>query len=153
MDVIPVPEIVLALVIGLVVFGVRAVWRVSPASLAPRTSDFGQPRPEGEETDQVRARLIASCVIFVVISIPLILKVVPPNGIYGFRTSLTQSSRSIWYPANAFMGWALLIAAIVSAGLQFALPSPVRRSWLWFAFLTPICGAIVASFIYLSRLH
>jgi hypothetical protein len=151
MDVIPVPEIVVALVIPLIFLAVRALWRITPVPFGPRPSDFRHSRPEGADTDQLRARLIASCVIFVVISVPLIFKAVPPNGIYGFRTGLTQSSRSIWYPANAFMGWALLIAAIVSAGLQFALRPTVSRSLLWIAFYAPICGAIVASFIYLSQ--
>jgi hypothetical protein len=127
MDLIPVPEIVVALVTGLISLGVRALWRVSLAS-APRTGNFRPPRQEGTDTEQIRARLIASCVIFVVISVPLILKVIPPNGIYGFRTGLTQSSRAIWYPANAFMGWALSVAAIVSAALLSLLPETIKRS-------------------------
>ncbi|MBM4319678.1 MAG: SdpI family protein, partial [Deltaproteobacteria bacterium] len=43
--------------------------------------------------------------------IPLILRKVKPNWLYGFRTRLTLSSPEIWYPANVFGGWALLIAS------------------------------------------
>jgi hypothetical protein len=96
--------------------------------------------------------LIASCVLFAIISIPLILRVVPPNGIYGFRIGSTQSSSAIWYPANAFMGWALLLAAVISGTLLAILPVTVKR-WLLRATLwVPVIGAIVASFVYLKRL-
>ena len=94
---------------------------------------------------------MASCVLVVIISVPLILKIVPPNGIYGFRVSGTRSP-AIWYPANAFMGWALLVAASVGATLQAVLPPTVGRWLLWAAFLVPISGSLVASFMYLSEL-
>src|SRR5262245_45265489 len=68
-------------------------------------------RREGQEpmaAERYRWQLVASCVLIAAISVPLILGMVPPNGVYGFRTSLTRSSSDIWYQANAFMGWALI---------------------------------------------
>ena len=153
MEVIPVPEIVAVLVIALVFLSVRALWGVNPVPFAPRAGDFRQSRQEGTNTEQMRARLIASCMVFAIISIPLVLGVVPPNGIYGFRTAATQSSRAIWYPANAFMGWALLVAAVVSAAVLVVLPAAVKRWLLWATFLAPMCGAIIASFVYLKQLR
>ena len=87
----------------------------------------------------------------VAISIPLILEVVPPNGVYGFRVSGTGSPE-IWYRANEFMGWALIVAAAIAATFQIMLPGTTRRWLLWTAFLMPIGAAVVASFAYLSRL-
>jgi hypothetical protein len=104
------------------------------------------------DIQQMRARLIASCVVFAIISIPLILRVVSPNGIYGFRIAATQASRAIWYPANAFMGWALLVAAVVSVTLLIVLPGTVKRWFLLATFLAPMFGAILASFVYLKHL-
>lgn len=98
-----------------------------------------------------RARLLASCVLIVIVSVPLILRIVPPNGIYGFRTSLTMSSAAIWYPANAFAGWALLLAAVAAGVLLAFLPSATRWWLLWISFLGPILGAAMASFVYLKR--
>jgi hypothetical protein len=98
-------------------------------------------------------RLIASCVLFAAISVPLIIRVVPPNGLYGFRTAATQSSPAIWYPANAFMGWALLVAAALSTTLLIVLPESARRWVVWLTFLAPVSGAIGASFAYLHRLQ
>jgi len=112
-------------------------------------------RREGGEpmaAERYRARLVASCVVIAAISIPPILQLVPPNEVYGFRTSVTRSSADIWYAANAFMGWALLLGAVVSgAGLVY-LPATAKR-WLFLvAFLLPLLAAVVASFAYLGRL-
>ncbi len=154
MDVVPVPEIVVGLVICAIFLIAKALWGIGfPVLFAPSFRDFRRSRPEDTNTDHVRARLIASCVVFAMLSIPLILKLVPPNGIYGFRTGAAQSSRAIWYPANAFMGWALLAAAAISATAQVVLPPTVKRWVLWATFVIPVIGAIVASLAYVSRLN
>ncbi len=112
-------------------------------------------RREGTEpmaAERYRSRLGASCVVLIVMSVPLILKAVPPNGVYGFRVAATLSGPALWYPANAFMGWALLVAAVISAVLLATLPATVKRWLLLATFLVPVLGAIAASFVYLNRL-
>ena len=52
-----------------------------------------------------RVSLSIACMVLAVLSVPMTLRRVPPNPIYGFRTRLTLSSPDIWYPANAFAGW------------------------------------------------
>jgi uncharacterized membrane protein len=91
-------------------------------------------------------------VLLVIISVPLILRLVPPNGMYGFRTGATRSTPAIWYQANAFMGWAVSIAAIGSATLLVVLPITAKRWVLWAVFFAPLAVAIVLSFAYLQRL-
>ena len=151
MNVIPVPEIAVAVLVAAAVLCARALWGVKPA---PRIPVIGaaRRRQEGTDTQQMRARLIAACVMWVLISTPLILKLVPPNGVYGFRIPATQASRAVWYPANAFMGWALSAAAVVGATFLLALPATARRWMLWAAFLAPMFGAIAASFLYVKYL-
>jgi hypothetical protein len=39
--------------------------------------------------------------VLIVLSIPLMLRWVPPNRFYGFRVTATCSNRSVWYDANA----------------------------------------------------
>lgn len=90
--------------------------------------------------------------MLVIISIPLILRLVPPNGIYGFRTEATRSTPEIWYSANTFMGWALSLAAVASATLLLRLPINAKRWVLWGAFVVPLAGAIALSFAYLRQL-
>ena len=152
MRLIPLPELAVVLVIALVVLGLRTLREFSLLSFARRVGNVSQPRDGHLETERKRTQLIASCVLLMIISIPLILRVVPPNGVYGFRTASTQSNSAIWYPANTFMGWALLVAAAISAVVLLILPATVKRWLLWAAFLVPMFGAIVASFVYLNGL-
>src|SRR6267142_1862325 len=152
MRLIPLPELAVVLVIALVVLGLRTLREFSLLPFGRRVANAGQPLEDRLETERKRAQLIASCVVLMIISIPLILRVVPPNGVYGFRTASTQSNSAVWYPANAFMGWALVVAAAISAIVLMILPATVKRWRLWAAFLVPLCGAIVASFVYLNAL-
>ena len=149
MDAVPVPEIFAALVVSVVAIAIRYTWRAGRARLARRANTATHP-PIGEhETERVRARLVASCVLLVIISLPLILHLVPPNGMYGFRTGATRSTPAIWYQANAFSGWALSIAAIASATLLLVVPATAKRWMLWALFFGPLAAALVLSFAYL----
>jgi len=152
MRLIPLPELAVVLVIALVVLGLRTLREFSRLPFARRAGHVSQPREGHVDTERKRTQLIASCILLIIISIPLILRVVPPNGVYGFRTASTQSNSAIWYPANAFLGWALLVAAGISAIVLLILPATVKRWLLWAAFLVPVFGAIVASFVYLNGL-
>lgn len=49
------------------------------------------------------------------ISVPLVLRWVPPNGLYGFRVPATLADRRVWYAANAASGGWLLLATVASA--------------------------------------
>ena len=84
-------------------------------------------------------------------AIPLILKIVPPNRFYGFRTSRTLSNRELWLRVNRFAGWALLIAAAVSTSAFVLSPEMASgRSFLGI-FLIPLMTALGASVVYLRK--
>ena len=51
--------------------------------------------------------------LFVGLSIPLILGKVKPNRWYGFRTRQTVENPDIWYPANTYAGWWLLVMGFI----------------------------------------
>jgi uncharacterized membrane protein len=51
-------------------------------------------------------------VIFVVISVPLVLGIVPPNRIYGVRTRRSLSSPEVWRRTNRVAGWGVLAASV-----------------------------------------
>src|SRR5262245_30602375 len=111
-------------------------------------------RRDGNEpmaAERYRWQLVASCVLIAAISVPLIFRMVPPNGVYGFRTSLTRSSSDIWYQANAFMGWVLLAAALASGTALTMLPANAKRWQLYLTFLGPVLCAVAASFLYLHQ--
>jgi uncharacterized membrane protein len=59
--------------------------------------------------------------VLALIAIPLVLRKVPRNVAYGYRTRKTLSDDFIWYEANAHFGRGLLVACLVSAVAIFAL--------------------------------
>ena len=97
--------------------------------------------------------LIIAAVIAVV-SIPMIANAVPPNRFYGFRTRRTLANERIWYSANRFAGWALFIAALISAAALAGLPKEIVSAPGYAAgiLVAPLLVAVAASFIYLRGL-
>jgi hypothetical protein len=65
---------------------------------------------------------IAGCdALLAILAIPLILRIVPRNIVYGFRTRATLSDDVLWYEANAHFGRGLLICSVLSALAIFIL--------------------------------
>lgn len=97
--------------------------------------------------------------LVLLLSIPMVLGTVAPNGAYGFRTPKTLSSPEVWYPANRAAGWFMLAAMVVSIcfnrALWWAYPEwPLERtlSWMTGGMMIPLSISLLASFIYLKRL-
>jgi uncharacterized membrane protein len=59
--------------------------------------------------------LLIVCVLIATVSIPLMLRLIPPNAVYGVRTRRTLSDTATWFAVNAFGGKALAIGAGISA--------------------------------------
>lgn len=57
------------------------------------------------------------------LSIPLVLRKVKPNHVYGFRVPATLANPELWYEVNAFAGKHLFVTGIVgflaAIGLYF----------------------------------
>jgi hypothetical protein len=64
---------------------------------------------------------LLSGVLLMALSVPMILRKIPPNGLYGFRVKRTMENPDIWYPVNAYSGkWLLaigLVMVLASTGL------------------------------------
>jgi len=58
-------------------------------------------------------------VVTILISIPLVLRIVPPNLFYGFRTRKTLSNTELWYEANYRGGVNLIVASVVALIARF----------------------------------
>ena len=94
--------------------------------------------------------LLMVCVVVFVLCLPLVFKLVPPNRLYGFRTSVTLSRPEIWYPANAFSGLALMAAMVITATTILFVPLSPGMSAAVFVAL--VLTATAASFGYLKRI-
>ena len=66
--------------------------------------------------------------ILVLLSIPLILRWIPRNRLYGLRIASTLANDSVWYDVNALHGRHLFMLGAVMVFLEFVLPSTLR---LW----------------------
>jgi uncharacterized membrane protein len=73
------------------------------------------------------ATILACNGLFALVSLPLVFRKVPRNGLYGYRTRATLKSDFVWYEANAYFGLRFLLAsamtcvAAVFLYLSFAL--------------------------------
>ncbi len=102
---------------------------------------------------------VAVPLLVLLLSVPLILGKMPPNGAYGFRTPKTVSSPDVWYPANRVAGWLMLGAMVVAIGFNLALwwayPAwPLERTvrWMTGSVLVATTSSVVVSLIYIGRL-
>jgi uncharacterized membrane protein len=95
--------------------------------------------------------LLTGCAVLFVLGLPLAFRLVPPNRIYGFRTSVTLSRPDIWYRTNVFAGYAFMVAAAITALVISCVPelSPLAAAVVGIALV--LC-ATAASFAYVKRI-
>ena len=103
----------------------------------------------GGETDW----LLIACALLALTSLPLALRLVPPNPYYGFRTRFTLSNRAVWYDANALVGRGLLAGAAVSAAILLWKPFALEEGWDPAIVVVPVMLVVVAGFAYLRHLR
>jgi hypothetical protein len=57
----------------------------------------------------------------ILLGLPLALRLVPPNHVFGFRAPPAFDSPEAWYSVNATLGYCLLGAAVISLLLLFVV--------------------------------
>src|SRR5262245_16471595 len=101
--------------------------------------------------------VMACDALFIVLAIPLMLRKVPPNVIYGYRTRATQSNVSLWYDVNAHFGRRFLIASVISGVAALVLwrirPADEVVPLLVVALVIPPLIAALATARYVRRLR
>jgi uncharacterized membrane protein len=65
--------------------------------------------------------ILVTCAVFSVVSIPLVLRKVPRNPVYGYRTRATLSDDKVWYEVNTYFGSRFLVASVLSACIAVAI--------------------------------
>ncbi|OGO27471.1 MAG: hypothetical protein A2136_01015 [Chloroflexi bacterium RBG_16_54_11] len=93
------------------------------------------------------------------LSVPLILRKIPPNRLFGFRIPSTLSNPSLWYQVNAYTGRRFLVVGLgTSLGsivLYFTSPSSADAYALSCLglFLALFLWGIISSFLYLKSVQ
>ena len=96
--------------------------------------------------------------LVVLIAIPLIRRMVPPNGFYGFRVPQTLNDPATWYAVNAHLGRRLIwdgVLMIAAAVVCYRIPGMGKDSYAWtiLAVLVVAMGyTVVSSIRYLRSL-
>jgi len=91
------------------------------------------------------------------LSIPLILGIVKPNPLYGFRVQQTLDNPQVWYAVNKYSGKRLLAAGIITivAAVGFYFIPGISLDAYALACLgvtgTALAIGIVQSFLYLKK--
>lgn len=98
--------------------------------------------------------LLLACAILAIAAIPLMLRLVPRNPIYGLPTERALANDETWFRVNAFAGRAVLIAAAVAALLiMFYNGTWLRSGWLQLLVVLLAFGiAAAAALVYERRL-
>jgi uncharacterized membrane protein len=80
--------------------------------------------------------------LFVILAIPLILRKVPRNVVYGFRTCTTLGDDFVWYEANAYFGRGLVVSSLISVAAVLMLYGVSGVSQRFF-FVSTIAALVV----------
>ena len=103
--------------------------------------------------------ILACDLLFILIAIPLVLRKVPPNHVYGFRTRATLTDDYNWYETNAYFGRRFIISSIVSGVAVYLLyiydelpPEYFMKAGL-FCLIAPPLIAIILALLYSRSLN
>jgi uncharacterized membrane protein len=101
--------------------------------------------------------VMACDALFIVLAIPLMLRKVPPNVVYGYRTRATLTNEALWYEANAHFGRGFLIGSAISGVAALVLwwikPAAELVPLLVIALVIPLLVAALATARYIHRLR
>lgn len=91
---------------------------------------------------------IILCAVVATAAAPLMLRLIPPNPVYGLPTKRMNSQPEVWYLVNSFGGRMLVVAAGISAILIMMYNGTwLRSGWAQlFAFVIPVGAAVGATF-------
>lgn len=94
--------------------------------------------------------LYLAWILVLLLSIPLALNLVPPNGPYGFRTAKTLSDPKVWRRANTFSGWVFLAASLIGLGITYFNPGFAEDNSTLLLVGILVVAAIISFLYYLT---
>ncbi|HET7729122.1 MAG TPA: SdpI family protein [Usitatibacter sp.] len=98
--------------------------------------------------------LLLVCALIAIAAVPLMLRLIPRNPIYGLPTERALANDETWFRVNAFAGRAVLVAMAIAALLIMVYNGTLLRSG-WMQLLVLVLAAAIAvgvSLVYDQRL-
>ena len=89
--------------------------------------------------------------VLIVLCLPLVFRLVPPNRIYGFRVPAVYLNKRIWYDANALAGKHFIALGIAMVILEFLLPPGTRTPVLRVVGTVGLIGIMISDWIVVTR--
>lgn len=98
--------------------------------------------------------LLIAVALIAAAALPLVLRLVPRNPIFGVPTKRTLDDEALWFKVNAFAGIAVIIACgVIAFLLMFYQGTWLRPAWAQvIVFVVPIALAVVATLAYERRI-
>ena len=96
----------------------RQLWKTRPLKIPSRM----------DMHDKSLITILGVSLLLAALAVPLALRLVPRNAVYGFRTRATMANDELWLSANAYFGRRLIVGTVfgctlaVIACLLFPLP-------------------------------
>ncbi len=109
--------------------------------------------------ETIRLLYVGSGLLLTALSVPMILRRVPPNPLYGFRVPSTLRDPALWYAANRYAGWRLALTGILTAAASIAfsrIPGLSVDDYAWACLAVVGLGlglTLVQAFAFLRRLR
>jgi uncharacterized membrane protein len=107
--------------------------------------------------DKSLITILGVSALLAVIAVPLALRLVPRNAVYGFRTRATLADDELWFSANAYFGRKLIVAtacgcaAAIATLLVYPLPGEWVVSFSVLCFALPSLIAALATVRFIRR--
>ena len=94
--------------------------------------------------------------LMILVSVPMVMRRLPPNAFYGFRTPKTLSDPQIWYEANRRAGVNLIAAAILAMlscwAIVGCLAAAKASMLLPLVLLSAVLGSTAVSLLQLRKM-
>jgi uncharacterized membrane protein len=129
---------------------------VAKQTLSPRKSEKSDKR--GHAMTFLLIFYVVAGLLLAGLSVPLILRKIGPNPVYGFRVRQTLEDPAVWYPVNAFAAKGLLCLGLGTSAvsiLLYLVPGidvAIYASVVAAVFLAGLAINLVLSFRYLKSL-
>lgn len=94
--------------------------------------------------------------LLILVSVPMVMRRVPPNAFYGLRTPKTLSNPQIWYEANRRAGVNLIIAALLTmvfcGAVMWRFGADTGTILLPLILLVMVLGSVAVSLLQLRKM-